>query len=301
MLYKNSLVNTGKTDFLFDAQPYNEDIDIKEIAAIQVFLEKHGYIPEAYIPKFLNWLVYSARMNVSNPLDDVMESSFAGKCAVAQSFFDQILEKFGLDKMTFNVGGVLGTDPIHALTCVQIPTMVNGQETNKLFMLDPTFRQFCISEENRYERYNEEKRWGVRMATPHPGYFFNLTDEGRNFAQGLIHYGYFEINEDSLKTYFDPFALYVTPKEAYENQNDVGMISSTTATGTDYWERMVTCREKPLRGSYGFDLETPKESIERENNKLRNRISRLFHRQELNDMFEIVDDTANVNSNNSKK
>ena len=92
------------------------------------------------------------------------------------------LEKLNLKKMTFNVGDVLGTDPIHALTCVEIPTVVNGERVSRTFMLDPTFRQFCIAEENRFERYNEEERWGVRMATPHPGYFFNLTDEGSDFS-----------------------------------------------------------------------------------------------------------------------
>lgn len=301
MLYKSAIVESEDIDFLFDAGIYNEDIDMREIAAIQGFYEKHGYIPDNHIITFLNWLTYSARKNISNELEDVTKSSFAGRCAIAQSFFDQILEKLNLKKMTFNVGDVLGTDPIHALTCVEIPTVVNGERVSRTFMLDPTFRQFCIAEENRFERYNEEERWGVRMATPHPGYFFNLTDEGREFAEGLIHYGFFEVNEKSLKTYFDPFALYVTPKEEYEDQNQVGMVSSTTASGLDYWDRMVSSIEKPLVGSRGFDLSTPREIIQREDRRLINRIRNRNVQKELDSMFESQNLDNSINNNQSKK
>lgn len=286
MLYKPGVVDTNEIEFLFEAGIYNEDIDLREVAAIQGFYEKHGYIPESHVVTFLNWLTYSARKNISNDLEDIAKSSFAGRCAVAQQFFDQLLDKINLNHMTFNVGDVLGTEPIHALTCVEIPTKHNGEDVRRTFMLDPTFRQFCIAEENRFERYNEEPRWGVRMSTPHPGYFFNLTDEGNEFAQGLIHYGFFEINEDSLKTYFDPFALYVTPKEAYENASQVGMISSTTASGMDYWQGMVEARKKPLTTTHNFDLSTPREIVQKEDNKLLNRIRRRNVQSELDSMFE---------------
>ena len=301
MLYNNYLSEKSKKiDFLFESKPYNQDIDIKEIAAIQVFYENNGYIPDTYISKFLNWLTYAARMNISAPFEDIMESSMAGKCAVAQTFFDQILDKMGFTRMTFNVGDVVGTDSIHALTCVQIPTRVNGVMTNKLFMLDPTFRQFCTCEENRFERYYEEPKWNIRMSTPHPGYFFNLTNEGREFANNLIHYGYFEVDDDSLKQYFDPFVLFVTPKESYKNCDDIGKIHSTTVDGKYYWNRLVNNVQKPFRGSHGFDMSTPKENIEKEKGKLGNRIKRVLGKKELDEMFVIDDVSNNVNSSNNK-
>ena len=286
MLYKPGVVEQEEIDFLFDAGIFNEDIDIREIAAIQGFYEKHGYIPDSHIVTFLNWLTYSARKNISNELEDITKSSFAGRCAVAQSFFDLMLDKFNLKKITFNVGDVLGTDPIHALTCVEIPTKINGVDATRTFMLDPTFRQFCISEENRFERYNEEPRWGVKMSTPHPGYFFNLTDDGKQFAEGLIHYGFFEVNEDSLKTYFDPFALYVTPKESYSDSSHVGRVSSTTASGIDYWNGVVASNKKALGGYNRFDLSTPREIVQKEDNRLINRLRRKNVQGEPDAMFE---------------
>ena len=43
MLYKPGIVNTEDIDFLFDVDIYNEDIDLREVAAIQGFYEKNGY------------------------------------------------------------------------------------------------------------------------------------------------------------------------------------------------------------------------------------------------------------------
>ena len=113
-------------------------------------------------------------------------------------------------------------------------------------------------------------------------------------------YPFFEVNEKSLKTYFDPFALYVTPKEEYEDQNQGGMISSTTASGLDYWDRMVSSIEKPLVGSRGFDLSTPREIIQREDRRLINRIRNRNVQKELDSMFESQNLDNSIN-NQSKK
>ena len=298
MLYKPGVIEQKEIDFLFDAGIYNEDIDIREIAAIQGFYEKHGYIPDSHIVTFLNWLTYSARKNISNELEDITKLSFAGRCSTAQSFFDQILDKMGFRKLTFNVGDVFGTDPIHALTCLEIPTKINGEDAVRTFMLDPTFRQFCTAEENRYERYNEEKRWSVKMATPHPGYFFNLTAEGREFAEGLIHYGFFEVNENSLKTYFDPFALYLTPKESYEDSSHIGRISSTTVSGLDYWNSVVSAEKKAFIGANSFDLSTPREIVQKEDRRLINRIRKNNVQSELDTMFEEQNIGSAINNTN---
>lgn len=101
------------------------------------------------------------------------------------------------------------------------------------------------------------------MSTPHPGYFFNLTEKGKEFANQLIRDGYFELTEENLKTYLDPFALYVTPKEAYTNKNNLGKITNTTTTAKKYWQQILNVANKNeiLLGSQQFNLETPKEIV----------------------------------------
>jgi len=287
MLYNTELYGTKKDEFIFDEQPYNEDIDVRKIASIQKFYEQNGYIPSENIEEFLNWITYRARKNVCHPAESPLYASLAGRCGPTQSFNDVILGKMGMTKMAFNVGTVLGKEKIHALECVQIPTLQNGQIVNRLFILDPTFRQFCLAEENRFERYYEEPRWAVRMSSPHPGYFLNLTEKGRTFANNLIHYGYFEVTEENLKTYFDSFSLYTTPKEAYQNPEYIGKISETTATGTDYWNRIISCIEYPLPLNYKMDLDTPKEIVNKEDRKLLNRFKNTLLHQKKQEEYNI--------------
>ena len=109
VLYKPGVIDEKETDFLFDVGIFNNDIDIKEVAAIQGFYEKYGYIPESHIVTFLNWLIFTARKNISDNLEDITKSTFTGRCGVAQIFFEQLLDKMNLNRMTFNVGDVLDT------------------------------------------------------------------------------------------------------------------------------------------------------------------------------------------------
>ena len=54
-LQRTNNASRKKKDFLFSSKPYNEDIDINQVAAIQDFYEKNCYIKEEDIPTFLNW------------------------------------------------------------------------------------------------------------------------------------------------------------------------------------------------------------------------------------------------------
>ncbi len=301
MLYKESVIKNNQEQFIFDGRPYNEDIDFKEIAGIENFYEKNGYIPSKYIPDFLNWLIYMARKNITNPLESVMDVSMSGQCAIAQGYLAKMLKKLSLPFITFNVGDVLGCTQIHALTQVSIPTLIEGESNFKNFILDPTFRQFCLVEENRFERYNEEPRWGVRMSTPHPGYFFNLTDAGKAFANNLICFGYFEATDENLKQYFDSFALYITPKEAYDNKALVGKIPTTDTSGSEYSHRVSSSAREYGQTRGSFDYETPKERIEFQQKRFLNRLKHKLNRNnELYKMFEITD-TGLENTNKFTK
>lgn len=301
MLYSREFFGDKKEEFIFEAEPYNEDINIREVAAIQTFYEKNGYVPEKYITELLNYITYNARKNIVSGVETPIYSSLTGRCARAQSINDKLLEKLNLQKIAFNVGDVIEKEKIHALECVQIPTKRNDKIIKKTFILDPTFRQFCLKEENRFERYNEEPKFAVRMSTPHPGYFLNLTENGRTFANNLIHFGYFEATEENLKTYFDSFVLYTTPKQAYKNQSLIGKISTTTISGNDYWNQIIKNIEKPLPISSNIQIETPKEIVNKEDRKLLNKIrNKIINKKELDSLF-IDEDSTLVNLSNDKK
>ncbi len=266
-------------EFIFDAKPYNEDINLSDIAALEGFFKKEGYVPFKYIDLLLNYVIYQARIMVVRPPDSPINSSFKAKCSPTASIIKELMGKMGFKVDTFNIGEVVNTGSIHRVSVVHIPTIVNGEKVVRDYLMDPTFRQFTIKEENRFERYFEEARGNVRMATPHPGYFFGLTKEGVRFANNLIKYGYFLVTDDSLKMYFDPFKLYVTPKEEYDSDS-LGMISSTNFSGSYYRDKIgksiETFSDKP-----NHTILTPMEKIIDKKRKMSYRIKNLFGLAEL--------------------
>ncbi len=278
MLYIEPNEYGTNEEFLFSATPYNKDINISDIAALEGFFKKNGYIPQQYINLLLNYVIYYARKKVVRPPDSPINSSFKTKCSPAAEIIDELMSRMGFKVDQFNIGTVMNTEGIHQLSMVHIPTMIDDEIVVKDYIMDPTFRQFCIKEENRFERYFEEPRYGVRMSSPHPGYFFNLTKEGKLFANNLITYGYFKVDEDSLKQYFDPFKLYLTPKEEYVD-NTLGLISSTNYTGNYYWDRINKSIDKKRRSQY--NVSTPSEVIINQKRKMLYRIKNLFGLAEL--------------------
>lgn len=281
MLYNKDLVefNTEKEEFIFDTLPYNEDIDIRDIAVLEGFFKEKGYIPERYINLFLNYVTYYARSNCVNEIESPLTSSLKGKCSITAKINEELLKKMALNVKQFNIGNIFGDYYIHQLTMVEIPTMINGEIKIKSYLLDPTFRQFCLKEENRFERYYEEPRFSVRMSTPHPGYFLNLTEEGKKFAEDLIYFGYFEVNEESVKRYCDAFALYLKPKEAYEDMTLLGKISSTNISGDDYIKKIISILKNGKIRNDKVVL-TPMEIIEIERKRLKNRLKYFVTRKD---------------------
>lgn len=293
MLYSSTYRGEKHEKFIFEAEPYNEDIDIRDIAAIEDFYEHNGFLLENCIADLLNWLIYRARINICTDVESPLYSSFVGRCSKAQVFFDNILNKMHFENISFNIGDVIGTNRIHSVSCVQIPIIKNNEIVNKLFLLDPTFRQFCLVEENRFERYYEEPRWAIMMSTPHPGYFFNLTEQGKQFATDLIHFGYFEITEETLKIYFDAFVLFATAKEEYEDIVDIGNLSSTSNSGLDYWESIIRNEKKPNGNVKGLNLDTPKEIIAVEDKRILNKLRGIIETKYEHDLNNIKKDKLN--------
>lgn len=292
--YNSNQTNQKQDKFIFDAQIYNEDIAIKDIAALELFYQKNKYIPQKYLNLFLNYLVYYARKNVTIPYENPLTSSYKAKCSLVANIFNELLTKMNFKFLKFNIGDIFSESNIHELCLLYIPTKINDQIEDKLFILDPTFRQFCTQEENRFERYFEEERYSVHRATPHPGYFLKLHEEGTILANNLIKYGYFEATNSNLKTYFDSFYYYLKKKEDYEKDN-LGQEFSSLFTGNYYLNKILTNSNNNLIKP-NFEVQTPCEIVDYENKKLKNRLKIFFTKEDKSSNLDL-----NENKNGFKK
>ncbi len=285
MLYPEKVVleefhNNQEYEYLIDAPIFNDDIDIRDIAALESFYQKKGYIPEKYIPLLLNYVTYYARYNLSKGFDNPLTAAYRFQCSRAANINTELLEKMKIRVKQFNVGDIMGTEPIHELCEAWIPTMVDGKLTEKRYILDPTFRQFCIKEENRFERYNEEPRYSVRKATPHPAYFLNLYEDGIKLAKEIIRYGYFEATPQNLKIYFDSFYYYLKDKESYKDKSKLGKEYESAIRGEEYDEQIEKSEDKKHFLKSGLEIKTPLEGIIEARNKMRYRIKHFFTKKD---------------------
>lgn len=293
MLYNNKLPASNET-FIFPAVPYNEDINLKDIAALEGFYQKKHYIPQEYIPLFLNYITYYVRSKCSFNAINPLTTSFKNQCGIAAHLNYNLLTKMGFKIKEINIGDIFNTAPFHQICTVEIPTLINNELTIKEYTLDPTFRQFCLTDENRFARYNEEPKYSVKKATPHPGYFLNLTKIGQQFANRLISLGYFENTPENLKIYFDSFALFLTDKEKYSNKNDIGKISKTPIAGTKYQELLKKDYHKDYHDD-SYEVQTPLEEITIQKNKLKNRLKNFFtHKNEFSSNINLEDEDSSL-------
>lgn len=273
MLYRTNELPNESEEFIFTATPYNEDIDLYTVGAYQVELFESGYLQEEHAKELLNYAIYYARKNVmKNDIESPYFSSFEGRCAPSASILDLFFRKLGVSCFQFDIGPALGEESCHALCMVEIPIYKNGQVEMHSYLLDPTFRQFCLKRENRFENFFEAPKGAVKKSAPHPGYFLSLSKNGTELANDLITYGYFEATDDHLKAYCDAFSLYFLPKEKYENRLAVGKISSTKNNGAYYRETIYNHQK-----TYNLNLtvETPVETLYQNLNKGIGRFSKV--------------------------
>lgn len=293
VLYKkgdSKLKNNQAKEFIFDTEIFNDDIDLKDIAALEGFYKKNNYLPTQYISLFLNYITYYTRSSVLNPLDDPLTADYKNKCSLAASINHELLTKMGFEAILFNVGDIMGTNKIHQLCMVWIPTMIDNKLVKKAYLLDPTFRQFCLAEENRYERYFEEERYSVRRATPHPGYFMKLDSSGISLAEDIIKYGYFEVTDAKLKRYFDSYYFYLKRKEEYKDEKMLGKEYISPISGQEYYDKVMRNKLDFKVGDYGA-ITTPLERIVKERNKLKNRLKYFIsHKDPLASEIKFEDD-----------
>lgn len=262
---------TKKEDFLFPATLFNEDFDLHTIGAYEVELFENGHLQEEHAKELLNYAIYYARIKVEKDKSPYF-SSFTNKDAKSASILDLFFKKLGLPSFQFNMGTTLGEENLQQLCMVEIPIIREEKVEVVSFLLDPTFRQYCLKEKNQFNIFFEKPHTKTEKLTPDPGYFLSLTKEGTEFAEKLITYGYFEVTEENLKMYFDAFSLHFTIKEKQEDYLSSGKIASTHFSSSYYKEAIQ--KNKTIY-TLNIPVETPIETLYQKLNRGLNRFSKV--------------------------
>ena len=230
---------TSQEDYIFEGTiPYNPEFDLEELKLIETKLINYtsgrsaiGLTPqEAEI--FLDWITFNARSYaVRNIPESAITSAMTGQCAPTQRINVKLLRRLGLDARAFNVGDCIKDDAgieedkywgskavKHSVSLVNIPILDNNGNTLCYeYVLDPTFRQFCLKENCNYNKFIDENWLGKGYVAPHPGYFMRhdnlhrlgvsqeIATSTEALGRLIVSKGYFFLNEESAKLYGDAF------------------------------------------------------------------------------------------------
>ena len=251
MSYKGMQM-TSQKDYIFsDTIPYDPEFDIEELKEIQKKLEDFsaGYTSNGITieetEKFLDWVTFNARSYaVRKGPESPISASMTGQCAPTQRINFNLLSRLKLDVRAFNTAECIGEIQIndedyrrilngwgspavrHSVSLVSIPIIDNDGNTQLYkFLLDPTFRQFCLKENCNYDKFTDQERLKRGYVAPHPGYFMmaeNLMNLGvpqetatrtEMLGKCIISKGYFWLNEENAKLYGDTFVRASTRLE----------------------------------------------------------------------------------------
>ena len=185
-----------------------------------------------------------------------------GQCCPTQTFNYKLLGKMGLTVIPFNTEDAIGEIPMaeedikrvengwnspalrHSVILVEIPIIdENGETQKELYLLDPTFGQFCLKKNCEFNCFFKDIN-GRKGIAPHPGYFiqsenlrkYGVSDEEaietENLGRRIISRGHFPFNEKNAKLYGD---IFVRASERKEFQR-----ADINKTGAEYIENIKT-------------------------------------------------------------
>lgn len=243
MGYKG-LEMTSQNDYLFsDTIPYEPEFNLEQLKLIEnkLFNFTSGLSSDGLTTDeaevFLDWVTFNARSYATRNIpESALTASMTGQCAPTQGINFKLLSKLGLDVKTFNTADCIGEVPMtnedirriqngffspavrHAVSLVSLPLIDNNGNTYLYkFLLDPTFRQFCLKKDCNESRFVDANWLDKGHPAPYTGYFMNsdnlrqlgvdeeIAQKSELLGKQIISRGYFYLNDENAKLYGDAF------------------------------------------------------------------------------------------------
>jgi hypothetical protein len=170
---------------------------------------------------------------------DILNNPLVNKCDLTQAIVGQSLEKMGADVKMLDTQKAINSDVIgHSFLVVGLPIKSQSGIEEKFYLVDPTYRQFFLSENCSASKYLIKDN--MILIALDPEYYYLHHHDKMWIASKIIEEGYIELDNESAKTYGDSF--YVTHRGYSTNidQKKESLVSgniyakSFLKTNTDY-------------------------------------------------------------------
>ena len=304
-----------------DVQPIIPNIDLERLKQIEGKIKAYtsgsninSGLNREELEMFLNWVILNARSYAvrNTPLsrnEAIITESMTGQCAPTQNINVKLLRKLGLDIRPFNTGDCIDSTNIpmsnedlqrinngwhstavrHSVSVVTLPILMqSGQVQEYDFLLDPTFRQFCLKENNQESVFYNTERLSKGYVAPHPAYFMQ-----EDLCKEIISKGYFWLNSQTAKLYGDAFK-HASVRKEYQNY-----IQDTSGEEyINYFKNIPMRLSEDKKGEEQFaklpsEIEEPKKGI---TSRIKELFSKIFGRKKQNKMLPTyIEHKNNIN------
>lgn len=203
---------------------------------------------------FLKWIVNRVWKNLTFFGIDLSRNSLNGYCEIAQFLSIYPLESLGLNVTINTAEDSFDYMFHHAFGTVEIPINLNGIVENKVFLIDPTYKQFFTAVRCNYGRYYAKEENTGLIVAPDPGYFMRGENE-KNICKQIIKNGYILLDDDVAKVYGDGFKKASISLENFDNFNKLNLYSG------NYYVKKIKdtssnyCCDRDELDGYFFDYE----------------------------------------------
>jgi len=188
--------------YLIDQKP--ETFDINEDLLDSINVDEGLTMEQAN--ELLRWTSNNTRKNINicniqsnHPEKNSYENdSLGGVCGFSQFSSLYPLQQLGLKTTVNNTWSISIS---HAFGTVIIPIKTNEGIIEKQFVIDCTYRQFFLVDDNVIAQYEPTDH----HYAPLPGFFVMQDESNIEFAKEVLKNGFFELTEENIKYYFKPF------------------------------------------------------------------------------------------------
>ena len=185
----------GAIGYGFGPEPAMVPLDIGKTLDAQEQLDQNGHVTTENADTLVQWIAQKAKNELFSKGQDTSPQQIRGACGFGQGLVGYAAENMGIKTAYHQIASLSEFSTArHAFNILTIPVAdeQTGAVTDKLYLIDTTFRQFFASDRCSFSGGATMRDWGSSLVQ---------TDEGRHLANKLLTHGYAELTEERARLY----------------------------------------------------------------------------------------------------
>ncbi len=215
------------------ATPKAVDYSTEVISDIEERIRNGESVTDNEVELLLNYICYSVRQKLS---DDMYKATFKGKDLEAASIVCNYLKDLNVNAKVLNTKTTIDYNATNNnFVIAAIKVNMYGIEDVLYYLIDPTFKQFCLFEKKDANKL--KIRDGIIYEKPSIGHYINPEDA--EFVADFLYFGYMYLDSDAASVYGNAFYDSRVPEKISDTKK-------CAIPGMVYYEKFISAEPSPM-------------------------------------------------------